>query len=584
MPNLVGLLEAADSVGALWKVRVLPEGESLNRWQGFPIYYSKELLKRVAPKLEGVPAYIYQVGEAGLDHLPEGFRKIADSLIGNMIGWYRNPRVEEKDGRASLVADLYIHSGASHVRKFLKEAWEQGRKLGVSIVADGPVTFKRLGGKMVAWVDDLTFRSADPVSHPATGAEFLALLESDRDGIIPREARMEKVSEYLLDLADKIAPDLVASLKEAKTPLAKEEAVALVSSLMETLNVESFPEKNLRDRLQRLRETIESGDFAGAERQLRAILLAEELGTPGPSPEGVTQGTQSQGAPTSVSPEALAKLKAEFGEETAGKLLDLLGEKALAYISAEKEDGKSSNPLWEKLGELLELIKAGKTEDAVKLLSAILAGQYPSPYPYPKPVQESVYTSPEARRLSEVERRVAQRELEALLSESALPEPAKARLRSELGGKRLSAHEMQQAIANEAAYIQRLQELKLAESISPAPLSERLAKLEQSLAKLEREAQKQALERVLREQVAKAGLPSPAEERLQRLLEQSGPHAWTPEKIEEAVHEESEFVDKLIGALASQVTGMGEGATISLEESEKVLSGFFDEAFGLKEE
>lgn len=450
----------------------------------------------------------------------------------------------------------------------------------------------------------------------------------------------DAVSRYLLELAGKLAPDLIADVQEAEQELSKDEAIALVTNLIETLNPDSFPEANLKERLNRLRETIEEEDFDSAAEQLSSILLkeeeSEEQTEEQPSSEEVQRPVVEQGDQSpeeGVPKDDMEKLEAHFGEETASRLVELLGDAAVDCLPERSSEvrAKEQNILWEKLKSLLELVEKGEKESAVKLLTAILAGKYPSPYPYPKPTYGKPYPKPAAAapaeesgqegvsegqyamednekedvmeevrqvdpdeqgiaRLAEVERRLAVREtqemLQTLLQEmdDPLPKPVQERLMQAFSQREATEDELREAIEAEREYARSLVEHR-EEKHPKSPIEERLEELSQRLTQLEEERKQTELREAVRAQVQEVGLPSPAEQRLmKRLFEGTPKEELTPEKISEAVDQEAKFVDELISTVASQVTGFGEGETLTAQESQQVLEGFFAEAFDLVDE
>lgn len=716
----VRLLEGKDPEGSLWTVSVLPEGPSENTHGGFPIYYPGGLLERAAPRLEGAPAYIYQLGEAGFDHFPRPYRDDQGSFLANLIGWYRKPRVEERDGKRTLVADLYIHRGAKSVRRFLKDAWAAGVRLGISIVADGAARIREHLGRTYAWMEELFFASADPVSRPATDARFLALLESDSrfNAQSPRSevqgptseiheptkfrcrtsevARpywkggpMKTVSHYLLELAERQAPDLIKGGQTGGKVLSPEEAIALATGLVETLDADAFPEATLRKRLGRVREAIEAEDLASAKNQLEAILLVESSDpsptsdVPGPASETVEESdrraktsevdesaTERDGAGddredvTHRAAEAAenredprySRLQAHFGEEAAQTLVDALGDRALACLPAEAEAERDGAAPKGKLRELLELIQQGRTQDAITLLEEILGAPrspYPGPQgsPYPTPVPQGVkqvaamaeegkpdgahskdtdpapVTEPagsseeeevsggrhphqdkdqeaqgsppgaEDARIEDLERKLGLREtrevLESLIAaeDPPLPPVIADRLWAEFAQVVSTEAEIGEAIARERAYAEAL--AKESQEGPRSPEERRLARATaevtgrlENLAKAQEERMKEMEAELadLKRKEKRVSLQEAFEERLRRqLLDGEAVDEPDEAQIAEALKSENEFVDALLGSMASQVTGMGTSVSaVSVEESQQVMEGWFDRVFGIE--
>mgnify|MGYP001106393485 CR=1 FL=1 len=374
----ITIVEAAPA-GARWRVVVLPEGFSKNTWQGFPIYYPAELLHRVAAKLRGVPAYLYQAGSrAFFDHLPEALREARGQLVANLIGWFDNPRVNrDKQGRLILEAELYLHKGAKAVREFFRDAWELGKKIGFSIVADGRASIRELDGRTVAYMEDLDFASVDPVTYPATDARVVALVESTsqprpRGESVRREKRggaVDRLKELIWDLAQRLNVDL-AEAGEFDMPA----AIMSVTKLIDVLNQSSPAEALLREGLLEARKAVEAGAIEFAE-----ALLAGLLGKP-LAKEPEVQPAEAREKPAKGSLfdklEDLHQLIKRGDVEAAEKLIDAV----LAGRYPSPYEGTPKGTLFDKLENLQRLIKERDLESAEKLLAAVLAGRYPSPY------------------------------------------------------------------------------------------------------------------------------------------------------------------------------------------------------------
>jgi len=82
--------EAKAKTGELWEVITVTEGLSEN-----DAYYSAEVLKQDYKYLHGANSYLYQLGDGVFEHLPEEFQRNYNGVLGNVIGWFRNPRIVE---------------------------------------------------------------------------------------------------------------------------------------------------------------------------------------------------------------------------------------------------------------------------------------------------------------------------------------------------------------------------------------------------------------------------------------------------------------------------------------------------------
>lgn len=591
----IRLLES-EKEGKVWKVSLLDEGPSQNTYQGAPIFYTKELLEKVVKRFDGLPAYVYQAGDISFDHLPAKYQKKRGDLILNKIGWYKNPRLERINEVWHLVADLHIHEGAEAIRKFLKDAWDRGKRIGASIVADGFAELKKIKDRWYAVMEDLVPKSCDPVSNPATGARFIKLLESEGGSM--------NIQEKLLELAKKLAPDLV---EEADQELTKDDQVELVDSLMEGLDTESFPEDLLRNQLARLREAIFT-----EEDEKAAATMAEIFGEEYESEEEECEGEPEESPKLNPKSEGAQKLVEQFGQEMAEKLVSAMGKNALKLLSQDDEGSpypypgpRGESEFWKKLEDLMELVKDEKLESAKELLTAIIGGEYP----YPKPESAKSKEEKEGEEMekeekevdSQVEEKVKDLEkkenlrktkdiLEKVLSESEAPEVVRTRVRKSFEEKVATREEIEEALKEEKKYYEQLvsetddedgnEETELTDT------QELIESLTSKVEKLERERKLEKAQAEFSEQVKEHGLPTPAEQRLRKALfgkDEDGEEP-TLDNISESVKQESEFVNQLIGEIGSQVTGMEleEPKKLTVEESAKTFGEFFDKKLGVK--
>lgn len=392
--------------GSLWEVALLPEGFSANG-----PFYPPEALRLSYKRAEGIPSYLYYAGEPIFEHLPGEFaHERPDGLVGNQIGWFRNARLATLDGKLTILADLYVHRAVPNVRTFLKDCWEHGKKIGFSITAEALAETRMHEGKEVDWILELWFTSADPVSYPAIGgAEALKLLESKMDTATIKEDRTmtENIKNQILSLATKLAPE---SVKDVGEDFNATKAVALLSNLMETFSPDSFPEESFKRQLSRLRDAIEDEDDETATnilgellktsehqeryealKKLEGLLTEEKLDKALEVVDQLVQIKESEqeGQKTGTPKTDEERLAAHFGDETATKLKELLGEDASMCLPERGQKVKAASLLWDKLEALKALIADEEQEAALNLLNAILEGEYSEPYPYPQPKSET---------------------------------------------------------------------------------------------------------------------------------------------------------------------------------------------------
>lgn len=424
----VKLVEESKS-GKVWKVSLLSEGASKNTTNGAPRYYPEELLREVCERFEGIPAYVYKAGEEGFDHLPAKYQEKEGDLLLNKIGWYENPRLETIEGETHIVADLKIHDGAESVSKFLKEAWEKGKRLGASIVADGYAKLKKVQDKTYAVMEDLIPKSVDPVSEPATGAKFLELLESE-------EVEME-LSEGLVKLAEELKPETLESfdggIPEERALQEDEEQLKFIDKLMESFDAESFQEKLVGNQLGRLREAV----FKEQEKKATGILL-EMLG------EEVSE----------------SYLENEGDEQDAPGLEEVSAKLDKIMDSLEEEEESTEQPedqsLEGMIARLKDFLEEGDLESSREVLSRIETMDGETEDEEEGDMEESSEKVGELEeRISSLEMKKAKETFKEKVSEYGIPSPAEKRLRRQLFVEEgsVTEEELEETLEEESDFI-----------------------------------------------------------------------------------------------------------------------------------
>jgi len=299
--SLPGRLVEADPEGKVWEVVVIEEGESKNgRHDGnggfIPRYYSREAIEAVAKHLEGAKAFTYTAKDRQ-EHLPlEAKREQPYGLVGNLVGWFSEPRVITKvvEGteKAVAVAKFHIDEGASWLRQKLLDAWKRGNHdyLGLSIDAVGVSEAREHLGKMVDWVGSITgLDSVDVVTHPAAGGKFERLVASmDK---YREDMKMDKIKKILLQLIEAVKPDVLEDFdKDAATAEAiAEKFVAVVESLSD----DKFSESVLKSKLNRAYGYLQEDKLEEAESIFSDILNPVEPPKVEDDPEPVETASTS---------------------------------------------------------------------------------------------------------------------------------------------------------------------------------------------------------------------------------------------------------------------------------------------------
>lgn len=229
------LIESKDAQGKEWEVVLIQAGKSLNNKT-----YPPEVLKKATNLFENARAYAYEFKGKVWNHLPETIRKIIpEGCIKNIVGWYDNPRYasfEDEQGKSQegILAKLHISENAEWLQKFLKDAWEHGKKslLGFSIDGDGEVD-KDGVVKEIRSIEEVTI-----VSNPAAGGQLCRLLAGLE---IIEEEQMEWLKK-LYAFAKGIKESLIEGIDVEK--ITPEQEVALIKGILES---ESFPPKELKE-------------------------------------------------------------------------------------------------------------------------------------------------------------------------------------------------------------------------------------------------------------------------------------------------------------------------------------------------
>ena len=350
-------------LGSRWRICALTAGKSEN-----DAYYPAEVLKNDFAGMKDCNSYIYRLDEGAsmvFDHLPAEYLTPFDApLMGHLIGWFSEPKIETLDGNTAITAELYIHRSAQPVRNFFLDCWEHGKEIGFSITALTAYSNRLFEGEPVHWIEKLWFISCDPVSYPAVkGARALKLLES-----IKKEARKEmdeKVLDSLFQIGLKIAPELKATGKN------RDAGIAFCSQLMETLSVEGFPDATIKKRLSSLREALEKDNDAEAQKILALISTDFEVGR--------------------FLSASVDKLRASI--ET-GQSTSIRKAYQLCLADMDKIDDKAMR---EKLLSLKTLLDGEEWEAAKEYIAGLIEMISKDMYPetgYPEPAPEETYPLP----------------------------------------------------------------------------------------------------------------------------------------------------------------------------------------------
>ena len=474
----------AESAGSLWEVSVLVEGKSANG-----PYYPADVLQKCYERVDGINSYLYQIRD-GLFHLPDEFQREHDNtLLGNVIGWFNDSRVDVIDGKTAIISHLYIHKAAKSVRDFFVDCWEHGKQIGFSITALAEFEFKEVAGNVIEWITDLWFMSADPVSHPAVaGAQAIRLLESTKE---VRNPIMEELRSELTKLAQLVTPDITV-----QEDLDRIQAVALVTQIIESLSPNLFPDAPFRDKLVRLRDAIEHERDGEAGELLKNLIALEskDMKTKLESLAILVKDAKWDDAKESISTLLSISEAIDDGDEEYPDLVDTLKKIQMMIQDEEIEAADKA------LSELIKMIDkdAENPEDTEELPLPPEGNdnEYPLPMPEPELEPEDEYPLPPGNNRGEEEDnldtvslekeldkimseehekevatvgesvdvragrikesadvRTARIELERMLETTNLPDKTREKITRALDGKEVSKRAIQEAIRAETQYL-----------------------------------------------------------------------------------------------------------------------------------
>jgi Arc/MetJ-type ribon-helix-helix transcriptional regulator len=226
----VCFLEATDTEGKKWLVRIIKVGESLNG----KIYTAEACREAVKAGLfENLPCLgLPKVGDDGRlihDHPTEG--EDGNQMVRNTIGKFRNARFDEA---AQEVVSEFHFIDSDMQKKNLEAFKVDGKPLfGFSINGSGDGEEMPDGRFRVTMISSMN--STDAVTHPAAGGSFLRRLAASfkRESGGGEMSKMDKVHQHiLLQLCRDLKPAFLEGRDPVKLVEMEDEAMALVKSLI----------------------------------------------------------------------------------------------------------------------------------------------------------------------------------------------------------------------------------------------------------------------------------------------------------------------------------------------------------------
>ena len=364
---LASPLTESSKTGRVVEVAVVVCGRSKNSR-----VYTPEVLKKSIPIFEDMNVFIHKFDPRLADHLPDSLRrKFPDGVAGNMIGFLENVRYDSefqnaeqrKQGvKGALIADFHVAD--QRMRDIFKNLAEMKRldKLGFSIDVEGTVVegplFEGLPTKLVASIDK--GYSLDVVTNPAAGGQGLRLLASEEEileqtdlGRAIRKMREKKeITTEELGRRSGVDAGTINDIEQGRIKRPPDARLARIARVLgvSLAHIKTFIPKTKRQEEAQMKDQMIAFIKAFAPH----ILEGQEL--------------------ASLTDEQLVGFMRKAVETLAEKMKEKpLGE-------AELQEALHGN-----LMKALDLLKEGKTDEAIKVIQAVIARLPKEGAPYRAP-------------------------------------------------------------------------------------------------------------------------------------------------------------------------------------------------------
>lgn len=403
------LLKESQKEGKVWRVRIIKSG-----WSKNGVFYSPTTLKESQKLFEGVNVNAFQFRDHYFDHLPDSAADLVkQGFAMNLAGWLDKVKFEKVNGVDSLTGDYHVTNG--FIRSTLKTAWEAGKKdlLGFSIDAKGkiiPGIAEGKSGKIAEKIKHVN--SVDIVTLPAAGGELMRLVASQGG------SEMNENIKKLIGMVRE-NPEILG-LKEGETVEGKsdDEVLELLTSVMGA------------KKTQEAEETEEEKKKKKEEEEKKKAQESEE------EKEKVAKEAEEQKA------KEAAEVKANF-------------EKAV------KEGAISP----EALGKVAELIKAGKADEALKMIQSLMTPAQESTEDPPADPPENVSEAMK-KKMEEVDKIIEIGKVresmhiltDTLNSDKVLPEVVKEKIKNQFKDKVFEEDDLKESIKLEKEVLSKLSE------------------------------------------------------------------------------------------------------------------------------
>jgi len=355
---LARLIESKDKNGKEWEVVLIQAGKSLNGKTYLP-----EVLKKRLNLFENAKAYAYEFKGKIWNHLPEAIRRIIpEGCIKNIVGWYENPyyasfKDDSGETQEGILAKFHIAENAEWLRKFLKDAWEHGKKslLGFSIDGDGDVSKEGIV-EDIRSIDEITI-----VSNPAAGGQLCRLLA----GLdIIGEAQMDWLKK-LYEFAKRIKEGLIEGIDIEK--ITPEQEITLIKGIVESEDIftkELKEDAFISEFENKLIEMIEAGKVKEAITYLKQLKSKLTASAPAKTEPAKTEPAKTEPAKTEPAKTEPAKTEPAKTEPAAGTTESKTKELDEAILKANKMVEETHKANCEAM--LIKVLSESKLPEAIK--------------------------------------------------------------------------------------------------------------------------------------------------------------------------------------------------------------------------
>lgn len=296
---------ASDQTGMTWEIMLIKAGLSKNRCpEGYPYYYSAEMLKAAIPLFEGRPLEMFE--------LPDGYMTHADNEEAVVKWMYGFPRAvigqatnvrwgRDAEGNEGIVCTAKLVDRDFAAR--MSEAWKSGLKdlFEWSIDGDGPYTIKSLEGvqHLVASVEIKSIDSIDSVTAAAAGGKTLRMVAA----LYKPEEKMKKLSP-LVRYAAVRALEARKADKTRKNRILEAEGEPAITAVVDELKKEAEAAGIPADQQQLVKDAIAAIEAGNADAALAALNKLIELWSAPPAQADTKKPDAVQAAPSAQAGQA----------------------------------------------------------------------------------------------------------------------------------------------------------------------------------------------------------------------------------------------------------------------------------------